>query len=79
MVAAIWSMPPNLAKEMPLTLFLNFFKNHGLFKIKNRPDRLLNFNLSKPTIPTISTEAESIKTTFKDDIDTIKDKIKSNK
>ena len=36
-VAAIWSMPPNLAKEMPLTLFLNFFKNHGLFKIKNRP------------------------------------------
>ena len=37
MVAAIWSMPPNLAKEMPLTLFLNFFKNHGLFKIKNRP------------------------------------------
>ena len=51
----------------------------SLFKIKNRPDRLLNFNLSKPTIPTISTEAESIKTTFKDDIDTIKDKIKSNK
>jgi len=38
MVAAIWSMPPNLAKEMPLTLFLNFFKNHGLFKIKNRPE-----------------------------------------
>jgi predicted NAD/FAD-binding protein len=37
MVAAIWSMPANLAKEMPLTLFLNFFKNHGLFKIKNRP------------------------------------------
>ena len=37
MVTAIWSMPPNLAKEMPLTLFLNFFKNHGLFKIKNRP------------------------------------------
>ena len=38
MVAAIWSMPPNLDKEMPLTLFLNFFKNHGLFKIKNRPE-----------------------------------------
>ena len=37
MVAAIWSMPPRLAKEMPLVLFLNFFKNHGLFKIKNRP------------------------------------------
>jgi len=37
MVAAIWSMPPNLAGKMPIDLFLNFFKNHGLFKIKNRP------------------------------------------
>ena len=37
MVAAIWSIPPNLAEKMPLELFLNFFKNHGLFKIKNRP------------------------------------------
>ncbi len=37
MVAAIWSMPPNLAEKMPMNLFLNFFKNHGLFKIKNRP------------------------------------------
>jgi len=38
MVAAIWSMPPALAKKMPMPLFLNFFKNHGLFKIKNRPE-----------------------------------------
>jgi len=37
MVAAIWSMPLNLAEKMPMDLFLNFFKNHGLFKIKNRP------------------------------------------
>ena len=37
MVAAIWSMPLNQADKMPLDLFLNFFKNHGLFKIKNRP------------------------------------------
>ena len=37
MVAAIWSMPPNLAKKMPMDLFLKFFQNHGLFKIKNRP------------------------------------------
>ena len=37
MVAAIWSMPPSLAEKMPMELFLNFFKNHGLFKIKNRP------------------------------------------
>ena len=37
MVAAIWSMPLNSAKKMPMSLFLNFFKNHGLFKIRNRP------------------------------------------
>ncbi len=37
MVAAIWSMPFNKAKEMPLKIFLNFFTNHGLFKLKNRP------------------------------------------
>ncbi len=37
MVAAIWSVPPDSAKKMPMILFLNFFKNHGLFKIKNRP------------------------------------------
>ena len=38
MVTAIWSMPPDLAQKMPMSLFLNFFKNHGLFKIKNRPE-----------------------------------------
>ena len=37
MVSAIWSMPPYEAKQMPLTFFLKFFQNHGLFKIKNRP------------------------------------------
>ena len=37
MVSAIWSMPTNLAYEMPMNLFINFFQNHGLFKIKNRP------------------------------------------
>ena len=37
MVAAIWSMPISLAQKMPLSLFLNFFKNHGLFKFKDRP------------------------------------------
>mgnify|MGYP001426421771 CR=1 FL=1 len=37
MVAAIWSMPFEKAKDMPLKLFLNFFNNHGLFKLKNRP------------------------------------------
>ena len=37
MVAAIWSMPSNHAEKMPMSLFLQFFRNHGLFKIKNRP------------------------------------------
>ena len=37
MVAAIWSMPFSEASQMPLTFFLSFFKNHGLFKLKNRP------------------------------------------
>ena len=37
MVAAIWSMPFSKAKEMPLSLFLQFFINHGLFRLKNRP------------------------------------------
>tara|TARA_A100000164_G_scaffold368027_1_gene390712 strand:+ start:962 stop:2191 length:1230 start_codon:yes stop_codon:yes gene_type:complete len=37
MVAAIWSMPFNKAKKMPFKFFLNFFTNHGLFKLRNRP------------------------------------------
>ena len=37
MVAAIWSMPFKKAKDIPLELFLNFFVNHGLFKLKQRP------------------------------------------
>ena len=37
MVAAIWSMPPHEASQMPFIFFLNFFQNHGLFKLKNRP------------------------------------------
>ena len=37
MVSAIWSMPPYEASQMPLTFFLSFFKNHGLFKLKDRP------------------------------------------
>jgi predicted NAD/FAD-binding protein len=37
MVSAIWSMPPHEASEMPISFFLKFFQNHGLFKLKNRP------------------------------------------
>tara|TARA_B100000700_G_scaffold300685_1_gene369123 strand:+ start:466 stop:1707 length:1242 start_codon:yes stop_codon:yes gene_type:complete len=37
MVSAIWSTPNDLVYKMPMSLFINFFQNHGLFKIKNRP------------------------------------------
>jgi len=47
MVAAIWSMPFNNAKEMPLPLFIKFFSNHGLFKLKNRPQWYTVTNRSK--------------------------------
>ncbi len=47
MVAAIWSMPFHKAKAMPLELFLRFFINHGLFKLKNRPQWYTVTNRSK--------------------------------
>jgi len=37
MVSAIWSTPIENVYNMPMSLFINFFQNHGLFKIKNRP------------------------------------------
>ncbi len=47
MVSAIWSMPHYEASQMPLSFFLNFFKNHGLFKLKNRPQWFTVSNRSK--------------------------------
>jgi len=47
MVSAIWSMPPFEVTQMPLSFFLSFFKNHGLFKIKNRPQWFTVANRSK--------------------------------
>jgi len=47
MVSAIWSMPPYKANQMPLNFFIKFFKNHGLFKIKNRPQWYTVKNRSK--------------------------------
>jgi uncharacterized protein len=53
MVSAIWSMPPYEATQMPLTFFLNFFKNHGLFKLKNRPQWYTVENRSKTYVKKI--------------------------
>ena len=47
MVSAIWSMPPYQASQMPLKFFLKFFQNHGLFKLKNRPQWYTISNRSK--------------------------------
>ena len=53
MVAAIWSMPPYEAKQMPLNFFINFFNNHGLFKLKNRPQWFTVSNRSKTYVDKI--------------------------
>ena len=54
MVAAIWSMPFNKAKEMPLKFFLNFFSNHGLFKLRNRPQWYTVSNRSRAYVKKIT-------------------------
>ena len=53
MVAAIWSMPFSKAKEMPLSLFLQFFINHGLFRLKNRPQWYTVTNRSRTYVKKI--------------------------
>ena len=53
MVAAIWSMPFSKAKEMPLKLFIQFFINHGLFKLKNRPQWFTVTNRSRTYVAKI--------------------------
>jgi len=47
MVSAIWSMPPYEANNMPLKFFIKFFQNHGLFKLKKRPEWFTVTNRSK--------------------------------
>ena len=54
MVAAIWSMPFNKAKEMPMKFFLNFFSNHGLFKFKNRPQWYTVSNRSRAYVKKVT-------------------------
>ena len=47
MVSAIWSMPPYEVNNMPLKFFIKFFQNHGLFKLKKRPEWYTVSNRSK--------------------------------
>ena len=37
MIAAIWSLPPQAAANIPLTALVAFFENHGLLQLQNRP------------------------------------------
>ena len=53
MVSAIWSMPPSAANQMPLKFFLKFFQNHGLFKLKNRPQWYTVSNRSRSYVQNI--------------------------
>ena len=53
MVSAIWSMPPSDASKMPLNFFLKFFQNHGLFKLKNRPQWYTVSNRSRTYVKNI--------------------------
>ena len=53
MVSAIWSMPPYESSQMPMSFFLSFFKNHGLFKLKNRPQWYTVSNRSKTYVDKI--------------------------
>ncbi len=53
MVSAIWSMPPYEATTMPLKFFLKFFQNHGLFKLKDRPQWYTVKNRSRTYVQNI--------------------------
>ncbi len=53
MVSAILSMPPYEANQMPLNFFLKFFQNHGLFKLKNRPQWYTIKNRSRSYVQNI--------------------------
>ena len=53
MVSAIWSMPPYEASKMPLKFFLKFFQNHGLFKLKDRPQWYTVTNRSRTYVQKI--------------------------
>ena len=60
MVSAIWSMPPYQASQMPLKFFLKFFQNHGLFKLKNRPQWYTVSNRSKTYVNKVLSKISGI-------------------
>ena len=55
MAASIWSAPINEIKNFPFKNFINFFKNHGLLQISNRPKWKTVLNGSREYIKKIVT------------------------
>ncbi len=60
MVAAIWSSSLEDTKDFPLKFFLNFFTNHGLLEIKNRPQWYVIENGSRSYIPHLTQPIKNI-------------------
>ena len=56
MVAAIWSCSVDQAGNFPLSFFLNFFLNHGLLDIKNRPQWYVLKNGSSSYVEPMTTD-----------------------
>lgn len=54
MISAIWSCPKEKALEMPLSFLLNFYENHGLLNLINRPSWYVVKNGSQQYIPMLT-------------------------
>lgn len=62
MVAAIWSSSVNDARDMPLKFFLQFFINHGLLEINNRPQWYVIPGGSHSYIPLLLADVQEVRT-----------------
>ena len=61
MVAAIWSSSINSCREFPLRFFLQFFNNHGLLDITQRPQWYVVNGGSRSYIPGLTKEIQDIR------------------
>jgi len=62
MVAAIWSSSVNDARDMPLKFFLQFFINHGLLEVNNRPLWYVIPGGSNSYIPLLVEDVQEVRT-----------------
>lgn len=61
MIAAIWSSSVSDAGDFPLLFFLNFFVNHGLFEVANRPQWYVIPGGSRSYIPALTNHLNDIR------------------